>query len=50
MNHTESATPPHIIITAADITLEAELNESATARQVWEALPLEATASTGGTK
>ena len=48
MNHTESPTPPHIIITAADITLEAELNESATARQVWEALPLEATASTWG--
>ena len=48
MNQTESPAPPHIVITAVDMTLEAELNESATARQVWEALPLEATAGTLG--
>jgi hypothetical protein len=38
----------HIRITAANISLEAELNSSPTARQVWEALPIEGRANTWG--
>jgi hypothetical protein len=37
-----------IIITAGDISLEAELNDSPTARQVWEVLPVEGTANVWG--
>lgn len=37
-----------IIITAGAVTVRAELNDSPTARQVWEALPLEATVNTWG--
>ncbi|MBM4458342.1 MAG: hypothetical protein FJ011_11345 [Chloroflexi bacterium] len=37
-----------IRITAANIALEAELNSSPTARQVWEALPIEGRANTWG--
>jgi hypothetical protein len=37
-----------IIITAGDVTLQAELNDSPTARQVWDALPIEAEANTWG--
>jgi hypothetical protein len=37
-----------IIITAGAMTMRAELNDSPTARQVWEALPLEATANRWG--
>jgi len=37
-----------LVITAGNISLPAELNDSPTARQVWEALPLEGTASTWG--
>ena len=50
MSRTESPTPPHIIITAGSTTLEAGLNESDTARQVWEALPLEPRPAPGATK
>jgi hypothetical protein len=48
MSPTQPPAPPRITITAGNVTLEAELNESATARQVWEALPIEAAANTWG--
>ena len=48
MTRTEGPTSAHIIITAGSVAIEAELNESATAHQVWEALPIEATASIWG--
>ena len=48
MNHPTDTAPMRIIITAGNTSLEAELNESATARQVWDALPIEATANTWG--
>ncbi|MCK4315105.1 MAG: hypothetical protein KAX24_04975, partial [Anaerolineae bacterium] len=37
-----------IIISAGDVSLPAELNDSPTARQVWETLPIEGTAKTWG--
>jgi len=37
-----------IVITAGNVSLPAELNDSPTARQVWEALPIEGTANTWG--
>ncbi len=37
-----------IVIIAGAITIHAELNDSPTARQVWAALPLTATANTWG--
>ncbi|NLF79145.1 MAG: hypothetical protein GX573_25915 [Chloroflexi bacterium] len=37
-----------ITITAGAVTVEAELNDSATARLVWEALPIVARANTWG--
>lgn len=37
-----------IAITAGDVSMPAELNDSPTARQVWEALPIEGTANTWG--
>jgi hypothetical protein len=37
-----------ITMTVGDVKLTGELNESATAQQVWAALPIEATASTWG--
>jgi hypothetical protein len=37
-----------IIIKAAEVVLEAELNESATAEAIWQALPLEGSANTWG--
>ncbi len=37
-----------IIITAGDVSLEAELNDTPTARQVWEVLPVEGTANVWG--
>jgi hypothetical protein len=37
-----------IIITAGDVSLEAELNDSPTARLVWEVLPVEGTANVWG--
>jgi hypothetical protein len=37
-----------IIITAGDVSLEADLNDSPTARQVWEVLPVEGTANVWG--
>ena len=37
-----------IRITAAPIVMEAELNQSQTAQQIWEALPIEARGSTWG--
>lgn len=37
-----------IVITVGDITLEAELNDSPTAQQVWDALPIEARANVWG--
>jgi hypothetical protein len=37
-----------IIIEAGDVRAEAELNESRTAELIWEALPIEADASTWG--
>jgi len=37
-----------IKITAGNITAEAELNDSATANSIWEALPLESTTHTWG--
>jgi len=37
-----------IVITAGSVTMEAELNDSATAQQVWDTLPLESTANTWG--
>jgi hypothetical protein len=38
----------HIVITAGDVSLEAELNEGPTARKVWDALPIEGQANTWG--
>jgi hypothetical protein len=37
-----------IVITAGSVSMEAELNDSPTARQVWEALPIEGSANTWG--
>jgi len=37
-----------ILITAGDVSLPAELNDSPTARKVWEALPIEGVANTWG--
>ena len=37
-----------IVITAGSVTAEAELNESATAQAIWEALPISGRASTWG--
>jgi len=37
-----------IVITAGNVSLPAELNDSPTARQVWEALPIEGAANTWG--
>jgi len=37
-----------LVIAAGNISLPAELNDTPTARQVWEALPIEGTASTWG--
>ncbi len=37
-----------IVITADDITVTAELNESATAEEIWEQLPLQGTVQTWG--
>ena len=37
-----------IRITAAPIVMDAELNQSETAQQIWEALPIEARGSTWG--
>lgn len=37
-----------ILITAGDVSLPAELNESDTARQIWEILPIEGRANTWG--
>lgn len=37
-----------IIIKAGEVQVEAELNESATAKAIWQALPMEAPASTWG--
>lgn len=37
-----------IVISAGDVSMEAELNDSPTAIQVWEALPIEGRASTWG--
>jgi uncharacterized protein len=48
VNRTANPAVSRIIINAGNVLLEAELNESATALQVWEALPIEATANTWG--
>ena len=37
-----------ITITAGDVSLQAELNDSPTARKIWEALPIEGTVQTWG--
>jgi len=37
-----------IAISAGDVSLTAELNDGPTARQIWEALPIEGTARTWG--
>ena len=37
-----------IVITSGSISLEAELNDKATAKQVWEALPITGSANTWG--
>jgi len=37
-----------IIISAEDIFVSAELNDTSTAQKIWEALPLEGTANTWG--
>jgi hypothetical protein len=37
-----------IVITAGSVSLPAELNESATAKQIWKALPIEEKASRWG--
>lgn len=37
-----------IIIEAGDVRMEAELNESETARLIWDSLPIEAKANTWG--
>ncbi|MGC8781456.1 MAG: cyclophilin-like fold protein [Anaerolineae bacterium] len=39
---------PRILITAGNVSLPAELNDSPTARQVWDALPIEGRANTWG--
>ncbi|HIC90257.1 MAG TPA: hypothetical protein EYP04_12765 [Anaerolineae bacterium] len=38
----------HIRITVGQVTVEAELNDSATAKAIWNALPIEARANTWG--
>ena len=38
----------HITISAGGVTMEAELNDTATAQEIWEALPITARASTWG--
>ncbi len=38
----------HIQITAGSIVLQAELNDSPTARQIWDALPMEGRGNTWG--
>lgn len=40
--------PGKILIEAGAIVVEAELNESRTAKLIWDALPIEATANTWG--
>ena len=40
--------PKRIRITAAPIVMDAELNQSQTAQQIWDALPIEARGSTWG--
>lgn len=37
-----------IVITAGDVMITAELNESPTAQEIWEALPIQAHANTWG--
>ncbi len=37
-----------IVITAGPVTMTAELNDSATAQQIWDALPIEGTVRTWG--
>ena len=37
-----------IMITAGSVSMEAELNERPTARQIWASLPIEGTANTWG--
>ena len=37
-----------IMITAGSVSMEAELNEGPTARQIWASLPIEGTANTWG--
>ena len=37
-----------IVISAGDVSLEADLNEKPTAKKVWDALPIEGRASTWG--
>ncbi len=37
-----------IVITAGDVTVTAELNESPTGQEVWESLPIQAHANTWG--
>ena len=37
-----------VTISAGDVSLPAELNDSPTARRIWEALPIEGTANTWG--
>lgn len=37
-----------IIITAGNVSMPAELNDSPTARQIWDALPIEGKANTWG--
>ncbi|HEC21465.1 MAG TPA: hypothetical protein ENI95_00950 [Chloroflexi bacterium] len=39
---------PEIIISAGDVSLRAELNDNPTARQIWEALPIEGQANRWG--
>jgi hypothetical protein len=39
---------PEIMITAFEISLPAELNDSPTAQQIWEALPIEGRANVWG--
>ena len=48
MSPTADSTRLNIIISAGNVTVKAELNQSATARQIWDALPIEASASTWG--
>jgi len=37
-----------ILITAGSVTMEAEMNDSPTTRQIWDALPIESTINTWG--